>query len=489
MELTLKFSSDENSKKLVVQPNVTFGITVQSDAVIDYLHYDLRDPAENLWRMGRIKVQSREFNIPLAIHSKRHLGKWTIGVKAKSGDEIAESILEVELAKKAHSKESKRQKKVIPEPDEVEEPQTSPNSIEDSTAGKDSLFEEVDEKKTYEEATELIAENESDTETPHDKMVEEVEEVEESKTVVNVAEDDNDQDIEEESLIGVSESSDEGRYEKQTEIEPEGELLKKFKELDINNDGVLTYEEVKQALKEESDLEDETTDQENDSKPVESIDTEVVGAEEEVEEDIDEDEVVEEFTFSSSMFSEVKTKDDLKTIEAKNLDEELIAELEIPVQELDSLNSMENSLLNDAGKTYISDMLQSEAYEISEIVPETSPQRISYWYDQCYQILENYEHELRMEYREIRELQEKQRAALETLLDTPQANDFLSALEIEEELLDQLQDSGYELVRDLVLANFAEVVSKGFDRNQVKKWMRTAKFYVGLDRLDKSMWT
>ena len=189
------------------------------------------------------------------------------------------------------------------------------------------------------------------------------------------------------------------------------------------------------------------------------------------------------------MFSEVKTKDDLKKIEAKNLDEELIAELEIPVQELDSLNSMENSLLNDAGKTYISDLLQSEAYEISEIVPETSPQRISYWYDQCHQILENYEHELRMEYREIRELQEKQRAALETLLDTPQANDFLSALEIEEELLDQLQDSGYELVRDLVLANFAEVVSKGFDRNQVKKWMRTAKFYVGLDRLDKSMWT
>ena len=529
MQLVLEFSADGSTIKPVVHPGQNFSADIHSDVSIDNVHYTLKDPDNNIRKYGKIRVQSKDFNIPLVLHSRRYFGNWSFSLTAFVNEESSSLASYIELVKestkpriestetsesvetsesKKKSKSSERgKKKVVKSAHAEDESPIADSSGTEETGTEETGTEDPSSDEPKNEGVETFESPESNNTDRSEKALESTEIASSPNDILG-----DDNKVEEVGSADVVVPQDDSPTDLQSEEEiiEESEMTESIATDDPNESDFLAMESTTTDPSEDKGL--APVEEKTDSAEAESTVTNPSGSsifKEEDDSHADEDlapteekadlaeaeeqkevlpEVVEEYPFSDLHFASLKEEDDLKSIGALNLDDEEVRELEIPLQELAEMNSDEGAILLEAGKKYIADLLQSEAFDVSKLLPETSPLRISYWYDQCNAIRLNYDNELRTEYRETRELQDKQRMHLEKLLDTPQGNDYLDELQIDLQTIEKLQEAGYELVRHLVMANLAEVVSHGFERNEVKKWMRTAKFYVGLDRVDKSLW-
>jgi len=506
MQLELEFSADGSTIKPVVHPGQNFSVNIHSDVSIDNVYYTLKDPENNIRNYGKVRVQSKDFNIPFVLHSKRYFGNWSFSLTAFVDEESSSVTSYIELAKESTKPKTKSKKK-SKSTEMSKSPETSKSKkkskskkrgkkkvaksaqTEDKTPITDSSDTEEIDKSVELSSDEPKSVAEETSERTDSKKTEGSQNALESTESASSPDDSvgDDNKAEEEKFAEVVVLQDDSPTDPQSEEEniEESEMDESIATAESNNSDFTATESTAPDPSESSISEEEDDSHADEDLAPTEVKTDSAEAEEQ-EEVLTE--AVEEYPFSDAHFASLKEEDDLKSIESLSLDNEEIRELEIPLQELDEMSSDEAAILLEAGKKYIADLLQSEAFDVSKLLPETSPLRISYWYDQCNAIRLNYDNELRTEYRETRELQDKQRLHLEKLLDTPQGNDYLDELQIELQIIEKLQEAGYELVRHLVMANLAEVVSHGFERNEVKKWMRTAKFYVGLDRVDKSLW-
>jgi predicted flap endonuclease-1-like 5' DNA nuclease len=193
------------------------------------------------------------------------------------------------------------------------------------------------------------------------------------------------------------------------------------------------------------------------------------------------------YKFKYTIFEEIKDELQLGNIKALRLTKNEVEELEIPINEIDQIGPIYVAKLKEREIYYISDLLKMKPINLKKIA-EADVKNIAIWYDIAYSIKDDENNPLRIEYRNARKEEEEQKAQLKALIDTPQALGRLDELDIEGDIIKELNDSGIIMVRDLLSTKYTSLIAMGFDKILIQKLIRAANLYIGLERIDKSMW-
>ncbi|MCY3413991.1 MAG: hypothetical protein INQ03_20275 [Candidatus Heimdallarchaeota archaeon] len=175
----------------------------------------------------------------------------------------------------------------------------------------------------------------------------------------------------------------------------------------------------------------------------------------------------------------VKDESQLAEIDAIEISEDEVIDLEIPITEVHDIGTIFTTRLAAQNVKYISDLIRRKPIEVKEIA-ESNLKRILKWYDFAYAVLDKPNHPLRVEYRSSRQDRQKYKEQITQLARSEKGIEPITALGIREGTIEKLKAAGINTVGDMLKAELAHLIVLDFTKEKAKELFKKAEEYVGI---------